>query len=155
MSIRVSAALAVDQPTRKRRSQKVLPSKRCFSSRGISGLEIVRTRSATGFTAKTLGISTILLGVCMSEPCRNSLRKGLQYFAGTHLITNQLEKPLPPSGFGLFIRYWIFPLRGSYNPRRCSWANVTDDTNDDNHALAVSRDDAARYRRKSRGRRAG
>ncbi len=46
----------------------------------------------------------------MSELYRNSLKKGLQFFAGAHLIANQLEKPLPPSGFGLRFG-WIFLLR--------------------------------------------
>ena len=47
----------------------------------------------------------------MSALYRNSLKKGLKFFVRAHLIANQFEKPLPPSGFGLCFGLRILVLR--------------------------------------------
>jgi hypothetical protein len=79
-----------------------------------------KSEALSGFAAHqqpTFGHLAAFVGVCISELSRNSLEKGLKFFVGAHLITNQFEKPLPPSGFGLCFG-WIFLLRKVWSADR-------------------------------------
>jgi hypothetical protein len=56
----------------------------------------------------------------MNEVYRNSQKKELNFFARPDLMMNQLEKPLPPSGFGLRFG-WILVLRKVSCAKRRVW----------------------------------
>jgi hypothetical protein len=43
----------------------------------------------------------------MSQLCKNSLKKGLKFVVGAHLIANRLEKPLDCGDFGLLVGWRI------------------------------------------------